>query len=74
MKPLSHVPDSPKSEKNAKLAVVTSNVENCKTKAALSDDDLGLVNAAGSDCVPTVNVDVLLGRHALPTDEHEHRP
>ena len=48
--------------------------EGCCDRAILSDDDLDQISAAGDTCVPTVNPEVLLGRHALPSDDRERRP
>ena len=74
MKKLSQAFDYQKFQHNPRLDAITRDVESRYTKAALSDDDLELVSAAGEDTVPTMNPDVLLGRHALPEDVGERRP
>lgn len=43
-------------------------------KAALSEEELGQVSAAGDATVPVMDPEVLLGRHALPDDTRENNP
>ena len=43
-------------------------------KYELSDDDLAQVSAAGETTVPTMNPEVLLGRHARPDNPRENEP
>ena len=74
MNKLSQAFDFQKFRQNPKLAAITSDVENRYDKAALSDDDLELVSAAGETTVPTMNPDVLLGKHARPDNPEENRP
>ena len=74
MKKLSQAFDFQKFRQNPKLAAITRDVENRYDKAALSDDDLELVSAAGETTVPTMNPEVLLGKHARPDNPEENRP
>ena len=74
MNKLSQAFDFQKFRQNPKLEAITSDVENRYDKAALSDDDLELVSAAGTACVPTEQVDVLLGRHDMSADEERRQP
>ena len=74
MKKLSQAFDFQKFQQNPKLAAITRDVESRYTKAALSDDDLELVSAAGVTTVPTMEPEVLLGRHARPDNTEENRP
>ena len=74
MKKLSQAFDFQKFRQNPKLEAITSDVENRYDKAALSDDDLELVSAAGETTVPTMNPEVLLGKHARPDNTEENRP
>jgi len=74
MKKLSQAFDYQKFQQNPKLDAITRDVESRYDKAALSDEDLELVSAAGEITVPTMNPEVLLGRHDLPNDTEENRP
>ena len=74
MNKLSQAFDFQKFQQNPKLAAITRDVESRYAKAALSDDDLELVSAAGDVSVPTVNPELLLGRHEVPTDAEECKP
>ena len=74
MKKLSQAFDFQKFQQNPRLAAITRDVESRYDKAALSDDDLELVSAAGETTVPTMNPEVLLGKHARPDNPEENRP
>ena len=74
MKRLTQAFDFQKSRRDSQLDAITSETESREAKTALSDDELGLVSAAGSAGVPTVNMEVILGRHDLSADVKEHRP
>jgi len=74
MNKLSQAFDFQKFRQNPKLEAITSDVENRYDKAALSDDDLELVSAAGVTTVPTMHPEVLLGRHDVPDDTKENKP
>lgn len=74
MKKLSQVLDFQKFQQNPRLAAIIRDVESRYAKAALSDDDLELVSAAGETSVPTVNPEVLLGRHEIPAEDQERKP
>ena len=74
MNKLSQVFDFQKFQHNPKLDAITRDVESRYDKAALSDDDLELVSAAGDTIVPTMNPEVLLGRHARPDNTEENKP
>ena len=74
MNKLSQAFDFQKFQQNPRLADVISDVESRYTKAALSDDDLELVSAAGETTVPTMEPEVLLGRHDVPDDTKENKP
>ena len=74
MNKLSQAFDFQKFQQNPRLADVISDVENRYDKAALSDDDLELVSAAGVTTVPTMHPEVLLGRHDVPDDTKENKP
>ena len=74
MKRLSQAFDFQKFQQNPKLEAITRDVESRYDKAALSDDDLVLVSAAGEVTVLTMNPEVLLGRHDIPTDNEERKP
>ena len=74
MKKLSQTFDFQKFQHNPKLEAITRDVESRYDKAALSDDDLALVSAAGEVTVPTMNPEVLLGRHDISTDNEERKP
>ena len=74
MNKLSQAFDFQKFQHNPKLDAITREVESRYDKAALSDDDLELVSAAGVATVPTMNPEVLLGRHELPDDTEENKP
>ena len=54
--------------------IVPHAAEDCSHKAILSDDDLEHVSAAGDATVPTMNPEVLLGRHARPDNTEENKP
>ena len=74
MKKLAQAFDYQKFQQNPRLAGVVRDVESRYDKAALSDDDLELVSAAGEAAVPTMNPEVLLGRHARPDNTEENKP
>ena len=74
MKKLSQAFDFQKFQQNHRLAGIVRETEGRYAKAALSDDDLELVSAAGETTVPTMNPDVLLGKHARPDNTEENRP
>ena len=74
MKKLSQAFDFQKFQQNPKLAGIVRETEGRYAKAALSDDDLELVSAAGETTVPTMNPEVLLGRHDIPADKKENTP
>ena len=74
MNKLSQAFDFQKFQQNPRLADIVRDVESRYNKAALSDDDLELVSAAGDAVVPTMDPEVLLGRHALPDNMEENRP
>ena len=74
MKKLSQAFDFQKFQHNPRLDAITRDVESRYAKAALSDDDLELVSAAGETTVPTMNPEVLLGKHARPDNTEENRP
>lgn len=74
MKKIAQAFDFQKFQRNPKLAAITRDVESRYDKAALSDDDLELVSAAGETSMPTMNPDFLLGRHEIPTDDQECKP
>ena len=69
MKKNAQTPDDQKLRKKTRL-----DASNRDAKAALSDDDLAQVSAAGETTVPTMNPDVLLGRHARPDNPRENEP
>ena len=73
MKKLLQAFDYQRFQQNPKLAAITRDVESRYDKAALSDDDLELVSAAGDAAVPTMNPEVLLGRHGLPDNTEENK-
>ena len=66
--------DFQKFQQNPKLAGIVRETAGRYAKAALSDDDLELVSAAGETTVPTMNPEVLLGKHARPDNPEENRP
>ena len=72
MKKLSQAFDFQKFQQNPKLAGIVRETEGRYAKAALSDDDLELVSAAGEATVPKMNPEVMLGRHALPDNMDEN--
>ena len=74
MNKLSQAFDFQKFQQNSRLAAITRDVESRYDKADLSDDDLELVSAAGVTTVPTMNPEVLLGRHARPDNTEENKP
>jgi len=74
MNKLSQAFDFQKFQQNPRLAAITRDVESRCDKAALSEDDLVLVSAAGNATVPTMYPDVLLGRHDIPSDTEENKP
>ena len=74
MNKLSQAFDFQKFQQNPRLADVISDVESRYTEVALSDDDLELVSAAGETTVPTMEPEVLLGRHARPDNMEENKP
>ena len=74
MKKLSQAFDFQKFQRNPKLDAITRDVESRYNRAALSDDDLELVSAAGESTVPTMDPEILLGRHARPDITEENKP
>ena len=78
MNKLSQAFDFQKFQQNPKLAGIVRETEGRYAKAALSDDDLAHVSAAGDVTVPTMNPtmtpEVLLGRHDIPADQKENKP
>ena len=74
MKKLSQAFDYQKFQQNPKLAGIVRETEGRYAKAALSDDDLEQVSAAGETTVPTMEPEVLLGRHARPDNPEDNRP
>ena len=74
MKKLSQAFDFQKFQQNPKLAGIVRETEGRYAKAALSDDDLEKISAAGDATVPTMNPEVLLGRHARPDNTEENKP
>ena len=74
MKKLSQAFDFQKFRQNPKLAGIVRETEGRYAKTTLSDDDLELVSAAGETTVPTMNPEVLLGKHARPDNPEENRP
>ena len=74
MNKISQAFDFHKFQQNPKLADVIRDVESRYAKDALADDDLALVSAAGETAVPTMEPEVLLGRHARPDNPEENRP
>ncbi|MBQ4265828.1 MAG: hypothetical protein IJB85_09975 [Clostridia bacterium] len=74
MKKLSQAFDFQKFQQNPKLAGIVRETEGRYAKAALSDDDLAQVSAAGETTVPTMEPEVLLGRHARPDNPEDNRP
>ena len=73
MKKLSQAFDFQKFQQNPKLAGIVRETEGRYAKAALSDDDLELVSAAGESTVPTMDPEILLGRHARPDITEENK-
>lgn len=74
MKKIPKAIDSQELQQNPKPAEIARDVESCCDKAALSDEELSRVSAAGTVYVPTMNPEVLLGRHAIPDGAEERRP
>lgn len=74
MKKLSQAFDFQKFQQNPKLAGIVRETEGRYAKTTLSDDDLELVSAAGETTVPTMNPEVLLGKHARHDNPEENRP
>ena len=74
MNKLSQALDFQKFQQNPRLAVIIHDVESRYAKAALSDDDLDLVSAAGDASVPTMHPETLLGRHDIPGNTEENKP
>lgn len=74
MNKLSQAFDFQKFQQNPRLTDIVHDVESRYDKAPLSDDELELVSAAGETTVPTMNPEVLLGRHALPDNPDENNP
>ncbi len=70
----SQAPDYRTVQQKPDPAAVPGDAESRRDKTALSDDDLGHVSAAGDAAVPTMNPEVLLGRHPIPNDTRENRP
>lgn len=69
MKKHAQASDDQKLRKKTRL-----DASNRDAKAALSDDDLEQVSAAGETTVPTMEPEVLLGRHARPDNPEDNRP
>mgnify|MGYP000345629426 CR=1 FL=1 len=74
MKKLSQAFDFQKFQQNPKLAGIVRETEGRYAKTTLSDDNLELVSAAGETTVPTMNPEVLLGKHTRPDNTEENRP
>ena len=74
MNKLSQAFDFQKFQQNPRLTDIVHDVESRYDKAPLSDDELELVSAAGESTVPTMNPEVLLGRHARPDNPDENNP
>ena len=74
MKKLSQAFDFQKFQQNPKLAGIVRETEGRYAKTTLTDDDLELVSAAGETTVPTMNPEVMLGRHARPDNTEENMP
>ena len=72
-KPL-HTLDDQKSRQNPKPAAITRDTESRSDKSALSDNALEQISAAGEATVPTMNPEVLLGRHARPDNTEDNKP
>ena len=72
MKKLSQTFENPKKQQTPGQKL--SDAESRCDKSVLSDEELGQVSAAGDGTVPTMNPEVLLGRHALPADPQESDP
>lgn len=72
-KPL-HTLDDQKSRQNPNPTAVTRDVESRSDKSSLSDNALEQISAAGEATVPTMNPEVLLGRHARPDNTRENKP
>lgn len=66
MKKLARAFDFQRFQQNPRLAAITCEAESRYAKAALSDDDLELVSAAGDTTVPTEGVKEPIGQHARP--------
>jgi len=73
MKKLSQAFDFQKFQRNPRLDAITRDVESRYDNAALSDDDLAQVSAAGDATVPTMHPEVLLGRHDIPDNAEEKK-
>lgn len=73
MKKLSQPDDVRKLPQEPGRDAVARDAESCSDKAVLSDDDLARVSAAGEGTVPTMNPEVLLGRHDIPADAKERK-
>ncbi|MBQ7850795.1 MAG: hypothetical protein IJ343_13805 [Clostridia bacterium] len=74
MKRVLYAHDSREIQQKPKQADVPREEERCCEKEALSDEDLSRVSAAGESTVPTMNPEVLLGRHDIPNDKEKHDP
>ncbi len=74
MKKLSWAFDYQKFQQNPRLAAIIRETEDRHARTALADDDLEQVSAAGDVTVPTMNPEVLLGRHARPDNTQENKP
>lgn len=57
-------------QQNPKLKSVIQNVES-RYAGALDDDNLDLVNAAGTASIPTVSLEVLLAKHDTSDNEEK---
>lgn len=73
MKKLTQSLNCQKCQQDPKLATVNNEIETHCDQTALSDAELGQVSAAGDVTVPTMDPEVLLGRHALPSDAMERK-
>ena len=74
MKKLTQSLDCQTPQQNPTPATVNNEIETHCDQTALSDADLGQVSAAGDATVPTMDPEVLMGRHALPSDTVERKP
>ena len=59
-------------QKNSRLEAMLAEAEE-RYAGGLTDEALELVSAAGEATVPTMNPEILLGRHSIPEDVQERR-